>query len=201
MTNVSFFIYHKKTNDMADLLIPLLIFLAITIVLFLILREINMWYWKINERISIQNQTNFLLEKILSQLKSTDETYEVKQTNAQTQANAQSVDREILNNEILKIVSVNNETLGAKVYINGQPAKDGSYIYKSLTHKLVVKDGQVIERFYLEKIDNYIFEKKTMSEPTVGDKVYTSDWVLVANGKCKYSLFKSYIVKNGEIVK
>ena len=53
---------------MQDLIIPLLVVLAVAVVLFLILREVNMWYWKVNERISIQKQTNILLERVLIQL-------------------------------------------------------------------------------------------------------------------------------------
>jgi len=34
--------------------------ILILIVIFLILREINMWYWKINERISLQEEANEL---------------------------------------------------------------------------------------------------------------------------------------------
>ena len=50
----------------------LLVALAIAIILFFVLREVNMWYWKINERIFQQHKTNFLLEKILIQLGATD---------------------------------------------------------------------------------------------------------------------------------
>jgi len=45
---------------------------AILIILFFIFRELTNWYWKINERISIQHKTNFLLEKILMQLGAAD---------------------------------------------------------------------------------------------------------------------------------
>ncbi len=55
-----------------DVFIGLIITLAILIALFFILRELNNWYWKINERISIQHKTNFLLEKISMQLGATD---------------------------------------------------------------------------------------------------------------------------------
>lgn len=50
----------------------LIITFAILIALFFILREMNNWYWKINERISIQHKTNFLLEKITMQLGTTN---------------------------------------------------------------------------------------------------------------------------------
>ena len=41
----------------------LLIVLAIAIIVFLICREIVMWYWKINERIKLQKETQALLAK------------------------------------------------------------------------------------------------------------------------------------------
>ncbi|MDR0604854.1 MAG: hypothetical protein LBG80_11180 [Bacteroidales bacterium] len=48
--------------------------LGIVVVLFLILRKFNTWYWKIDEKISIAQKTNFLLEKILVQLGGTTPT-------------------------------------------------------------------------------------------------------------------------------
>lgn len=46
----------------------ILITVVILVVVFLILREVNCWYWKINERIHLQNEQNQLLTKILSRL-------------------------------------------------------------------------------------------------------------------------------------
>lgn len=57
---------------MDNVIIGLIVALAILIVLFFIFRELNNWYWKINERVSIAHKTNFLLEKISMQLGSTD---------------------------------------------------------------------------------------------------------------------------------
>lgn len=47
-------------------IIPALLVIAILILLFLLLREVVMWYWKINERIKLQKETNVLLAKLLS---------------------------------------------------------------------------------------------------------------------------------------
>ena len=52
-------------NDIAVWLVVVLVFL---IMLFFIFRELNNWYWKINERISMTHNTNFLLEMIAAQL-------------------------------------------------------------------------------------------------------------------------------------
>jgi len=57
---------------MENIIIGLIVALAILIVLFFIFRELNNWYWKINERISVAHKTNFLLEKISMQLGASD---------------------------------------------------------------------------------------------------------------------------------
>ena len=44
------------------LVIGIIIFIAI----FLLLREVNMWYWKINERIALMQEQNNLLRKLIS---------------------------------------------------------------------------------------------------------------------------------------
>ena len=43
----------------------LILFLVICFVIFLLLREVNLWYWKINRRIELQEETNRLLNKII----------------------------------------------------------------------------------------------------------------------------------------
>jgi len=45
-----------------------LIGLAVLIAIYLILREVNCWYWKINERITLQTETNQLLKNLLNQM-------------------------------------------------------------------------------------------------------------------------------------
>jgi len=57
---------------MENLFLGIILALAILIGIFFLLRELNNWYWKINERISLQYKTNFLLEKISMQLGATD---------------------------------------------------------------------------------------------------------------------------------
>lgn len=39
--------------------------LIVSLLLFFLLRELNCWYWKINERIALTQRQNLLLEKIL----------------------------------------------------------------------------------------------------------------------------------------
>ena len=43
-----------------DLILGLVLTLVVLVFLFFIFRELNNWYWKINERISIAHKTNFL---------------------------------------------------------------------------------------------------------------------------------------------
>ena len=109
--------------------------------------------------------------------------------------------RETQDGETLKIVSVNNETIGAKVYINEKAAGDGTYIYKSLSHKIIVKNGEIHSRYYLESFNDYVFEKINSSEATVGDKVFNKNWTKVSDGKIRYSLFKHFLIENGVIIK
>lgn len=42
--------------------------LCVVIILFLIIRNIVLWYFKINDRVELQKKTNLLLELILKQL-------------------------------------------------------------------------------------------------------------------------------------
>jgi hypothetical protein len=109
--------------------------------------------------------------------------------------------RETFDNQHLEIVSIGDTTIGAKVYINKQQAPDGVYIYKSLTHKLIVQDGEIIQRYYLEKYKNYIIEKADYNMVSVGDKVYSLDWEPIMDGKIRLSLFDYHIIKNGVIIR
>ena len=50
-----------------ELFIPALVFIAILIGLFLLLREVMCWYYKINKRIQLQEETNRLLKKLIGE--------------------------------------------------------------------------------------------------------------------------------------
>lgn len=45
-----------------------IVIVVVSFILFLMLRELNNWYWKINERIYLQKKTNILLENILKKM-------------------------------------------------------------------------------------------------------------------------------------
>ncbi len=130
-----------------------------------------------------------------------NENYSKANTSQSNSSKTLTVFRETIDNETLKIVSINNKTIGAKVYIDDKVANDGIYIYKSLSYKLKIKNGVIVERYYLEKEKDLIFEKVNNSEPSIGDKVYSLNWLPVSNGKYRYSLFKSFIVENGKIIR
>ena len=53
---------------MSNFIIYFIIAIAVLVVVFLILREVNCWYWKINERITLQQETNSLLKFIFSKV-------------------------------------------------------------------------------------------------------------------------------------
>src|SRR5690606_19048325 len=148
---------------------------------------------------SILKVYDFLTQKYLNP--NVENYLEIKTGEIINSSDLQTVHRETNKNEILKIVSQKNTTIGAKVYINEKQAPDNTYIYKSLSHKLIVKDGVIVERYFLEKINNYLFEKKYNSEPIIGDKICFINGENVNDGKYKYSFFKSYYVENGIIVK
>lgn len=57
---------HLKITIMDNILPIILIAIVIAIVILLILREVNCWYWKINQRISLMEKQNTLLEKLVS---------------------------------------------------------------------------------------------------------------------------------------
>jgi len=51
-------------DSFSTIIISVVVFVAV----FLILREVFCWYWKINERISLQQEQNGILKKILREL-------------------------------------------------------------------------------------------------------------------------------------
>jgi hypothetical protein len=151
---------------------------------------------------SIDKVFNFLNRNYLDPLiKSSIETTTGQVIIQDPDSNTQTVYRETVNNKKLKIISYKNVTIGAKVFIDERPAPDGIYTYKALTHKLIVQDGKIIKRFYLEPFKEYIFEKINECEPCIGDKVYLLNGGNSINGKLKYSLFKSFYIENGKIIK
>lgn len=50
---------------MGKVIVTILVIVGIILLVFLILREVMCWYWKINERITLQQETNLLLKKLI----------------------------------------------------------------------------------------------------------------------------------------
>ena len=49
--------------------IPIIILIVIGVLFVWLFREVNSWYWKINERVALQIKQNSILEEILKELK------------------------------------------------------------------------------------------------------------------------------------
>jgi hypothetical protein len=148
---------------------------------------------------SINKVYDFLTQKYLAP--NIENYIEVKSGVIINPLDLKTVYRETNDNQILEIVSQKNETIGAKVFINKKAAPDNIYIYKLYTHKLIIKNGIIIERFYLEKLNDLLFEKKHEHNPIIGDKIIHLNGSKVNDGKYKYSFFKSYYTENGIIIK
>ncbi len=54
--------------DTQSLIILIVALSAIVILVFLLLREVACWYWKINERINLQSKQLAILEKLAEKL-------------------------------------------------------------------------------------------------------------------------------------
>ncbi|GAA4313555.1 hypothetical protein GCM10023149_09370 [Mucilaginibacter gynuensis] len=59
---------------MEQLILPIL-FLAIAIIVFLLFRQVMLWYWKINDIIYEQQTTNHLLRQLINEIKAKEAPY------------------------------------------------------------------------------------------------------------------------------
>ena len=62
----------------------------------------------------------------------------------------ETVYRELTDGRTIKIVSQNNETIGADVFFDDEPVPDGDYIYQSQTHRLIVENGKIVKKYIRE---------------------------------------------------
>ncbi len=53
---------------MGEAIVWIILWVIVVVVLWLLLRELVCWYYKINERISLQKETNELLKKLLQKM-------------------------------------------------------------------------------------------------------------------------------------
>ncbi len=117
-------------------LMSIFIVLGIVVVVFLLFREVNLWYFKINESIELQRECVRLL-KLISGDNTSDNKKNRKEDTIET------VFRETKDNKTLRIVSINNFTIGAEVFIEDETAPDGKYEYLNDNRKIIVKDGRI----------------------------------------------------------
>jgi len=115
---------------------------------------------------------------------------EIKNINNSTQ----TVYRETVDGKQLKIVSKFNQTIGASVFIAGLPAPNGVYNYKDWTHKLIVEDGKIKERYFIEKVKGLVIEKSEEHTAKKGDKVFLDNGEKAPSGKYSLGFMASKIV-------
>ncbi|MFT3796494.1 hypothetical protein [Flavobacterium sp.] len=88
-----------------ELVIVLLIIIAVNIGVFLIIRELILWYWKINKSIQLQEETNSLLRQILN----SQTTTQPNQLNAISDKTELKTDEKLsLNDLYMKKINQNN---------------------------------------------------------------------------------------------
>ncbi len=126
----------------------------------------------------------------------------LKRNELENSDSLQKVYRETTDNKTLKIISQYNQTIGADVFINDLPAPDGVYNYKSGTHKLILENGKIKERYFIRNYKNFFIEQKSENIVSIGDKVYSLDKKQIEDGKYNlgFALGK-IIVENGIIIK
>lgn len=56
-----------------EMLIGLVIYLAVVIGVVLLIREIVMWYWKINRRINLMEENNLLLRRLIEKIENNND--------------------------------------------------------------------------------------------------------------------------------
>ena len=64
---MEFTISAAQANFIDNPFVMYLVVFAVSMLLFLALRGFNCWYWKINERIALQQETNDLLKQLVKQ--------------------------------------------------------------------------------------------------------------------------------------
>lgn len=127
----------------------LVIGIIVFILLFLLLREVNMWYWKINERISLMQEQNNLLRKLISQSDSPEK--------AASDNMIEKPAAETITYEAPKIISQNTS--------NGSSIRKGSFenihlefvdgIKGSIFHNQAKKEYYFIDKSQWNTISHY----------------------------------------------
>lgn len=114
----------------------------------------------------------------------------------------QIVFRETSDNKLLKIVSKLNQTIGAEVFIDNLSAPDGIYNYKAGTHKLLIENGKIIERYFISRVKNIVIERSNEHSAQKGDKVFLDTGNPAPTGKYSMGFMASkLIVEDGKFVR
>lgn len=117
-------------------------------------------------------------------------------------SSTQTVFRETTDDKLLKIVSKLNQTIGADVFIDDLPAPDGIYNYKAGTHKLLIENGKIKERYFIERVKNIVIEKTNEHSAQKGDKVFLDTGTPAPTGKYSMGFMASkLIVEDGKFVR
>jgi hypothetical protein len=142
--------------------------------------------------------------EIKIKLLQTDEIFKriVRRNELENSNSLKTVYRETTDNKTLKIISEINQTIGADVFIEDLPAPDGIYNYKSKTHKLILENGKIKERFFIKKYKTFFIEQKSENIVSLGDKVYLLDEKQIEDGKYNLGFgLGNIIVENGILIK
>lgn len=117
-------------------------------------------------------------------------------------SSTQTIFRETTDDKLLKIVSKLNQTIGADVFIDDLPAPDGIYNYKAGTHKLLIENGKIKERYFIERVKNIVVEKSNEHSAQKGDKVFLDTGNPAPTGKYSMGFMASkLIVEDGKFVR
>jgi hypothetical protein len=114
----------------------------------------------------------------------------------------QTVYRETTDDKLLKIVAKLNQTIGADVFIDDLPAPDGIYNYKAGSHKLIIENGKIKERYFIERVKNVVIEKTNKHSAQKGDKVFLHTGSPAPTGKYSMGFMASkLIVEDGKFIR
>lgn len=117
-------------------------------------------------------------------------------------SSTQTVFRETTDDKLLKIISKLNQTIGLDVFIDDLPAPDGIYNYKAGTHKLLIENGKIKERYFIERVKNIVVERTNEHSAQKGDKVFLDTGNPAPTGKYSMGFMASkLIVEDGKFVR
>jgi hypothetical protein len=114
-------------NNALEIIFYTILVIGVIVVLFLLLREVICWYYKINERISLQIKTNELLEKLVNRSNSSFDNFSSSNNktsiynNSTTDSNFQKTDslQSITKSEVSKDYDYRKGIIGVPIELEG----------------------------------------------------------------------------------